>query len=100
MDDRISSGRPRPDRQGLFQLASAQRGYFTAARAAHHGYTHALLSYHAGSGTLRRVRPGLYRFRDYPSSPGEEVMAAWLALGGASGGESDEARVGRSALPY
>jgi predicted transcriptional regulator of viral defense system len=27
------------------------------------------------------VRRGLYRLRDYPSSPREEVVAAWLALG-------------------
>lgn len=28
-----------------------------------------------------RVRRGLYRFREYPSSPREHVLAAWLSVG-------------------
>lgn len=86
MGDAIIAGRTRPDREGLFQLASGQRGYFTAAQAPRHGYGRALLAHHAKAGTFRRIRPGLYRFRDYPSTPGEELMAAWLALGGLGGG--------------
>jgi hypothetical protein len=31
------------------------------------------------SGHFLRVRQGLYRFREYPSSPREDVIAAWLA---------------------
>ena len=73
--------RGRPDRAGLFQLASGQRGYFTAAQARGHGFSRALLAHHARTGTLRRVRTGLYRFRDYPSTPREEVVAAWLSVG-------------------
>ena len=71
----------RPDRAGLFQLASEQRGYFTAAQARAHGYSRALLAHHAETGTLQRAYTGVYRFRDYPSSPREEVVAAWLAVG-------------------
>ncbi len=70
-----------PDRAGLFQLASTQRGYFTAPQAHAQGYSRALLAYHARTGTFRRVSPGVYRFRDYPAEPHEEVVAAWLALG-------------------
>jgi predicted transcriptional regulator of viral defense system len=33
------------------------------------------------SGQFIRVRRGLYRFREYPSSPREHVLAAWLAVG-------------------
>ena len=87
MGDSDATTQPsRPDREGLFLLASEQRGYFTAAQAAHYGYSRALLAHHAKTGTFRRLRPGLYRFRDYPSTPDEEVMAAWLALGGPAGG--------------
>lgn len=70
-----------PDRKGLFQLATGQHGYFMASQAGTHGYSRPLLAHHARSGTFRRVRTGLYRFRDYPSSPVEEVVAAWLAVG-------------------
>ena len=72
---------PGPDSTELFGLASAQAGYFTAAQARTCGYDWALLSYHAGTGRFMRVRRGLYRLRDYPSSRHEEVMAAWLAVG-------------------
>ena len=43
------------------------------------GYSPALLSHHARSGRFLRERRGLYRLREYPSSPREEVTAAWLA---------------------
>jgi predicted transcriptional regulator of viral defense system len=86
MGDMLLKERPRPDREGLFQLASGQQGYFTAGQASLHGFSHALLAYHARTGMFRRIRPGLYRFRDYPSTPREELMAAWLALGGPGAG--------------
>lgn len=70
---------PRPAQ--LFELASEQGGYFTAAEAQTCGYSRALLAHHAKSGRFIRVRQGLYRFRDFPSSPREDVIAAWLAAG-------------------
>jgi predicted transcriptional regulator of viral defense system len=71
----------RPDREGLFQLASEQRGYFTTVQARDYGYSHALLAHHAKTGTLQRTHTGVYRFRDYPSTPREEMVAAWLVVG-------------------
>ena len=71
----------RPDRELLFQLATEQRGYFTSAQARELGYSRALLAYHAKTGTLLRIYPGVYRFRDYPSSPREEIVPAWLTVG-------------------
>ncbi|MCA1668131.1 MAG: type IV toxin-antitoxin system AbiEi family antitoxin domain-containing protein [Thermomicrobia bacterium] len=65
----------------LFERASEQHGYFTAAQARICGYTWDLLAYHAQHGRFLRVRRGLYRLRDYPSSPREDVVAAWLAVG-------------------
>jgi predicted transcriptional regulator of viral defense system len=76
-----SSIRTRPDREGLFQLASEQRGYFTTAQASEYGYSRSLLAHHARTGTFQRVYTGVYRFRDYPSTPREELAAAWLAVG-------------------
>jgi predicted transcriptional regulator of viral defense system len=70
-----------PDRECLFDVAATQRGYFTAAQARGCGYSTALLSHHARGGRFLRVRRGLYRLREYPSSRREEVMAAWLAAG-------------------
>jgi predicted transcriptional regulator of viral defense system len=68
-------------RARLFEIASEQGGYFTAAQAQTCSYSRALLAHHAKSGRFIRVRQGLYRFRDYPSSPREDVIAAWLAIG-------------------
>jgi predicted transcriptional regulator of viral defense system len=70
-----------PDDTLLFEIASEQQGYFTAAQAGTCGFSWALLSYFASTGRFIRIRRGLYRLRDYPTSPREEVMAAWLAAG-------------------
>ncbi|GAC1513513.1 MAG: type IV toxin-antitoxin system AbiEi family antitoxin domain-containing protein [Candidatus Dormibacteraceae bacterium] len=67
--------------ESLFELAEGQGGFFTAAQARGCGYSWALLSHHVRSGRLLRVRRGLYRLRQYPSSPRDEVLAAWLAAG-------------------
>jgi predicted transcriptional regulator of viral defense system len=71
----------RPDRQALFDLASEQYGYFTAGQAARCGYAPNVLAYHARRGTFQRVHHGVYRFRDFPFSHREDVVAAWLAVG-------------------
>ncbi|MBI2858075.1 MAG: type IV toxin-antitoxin system AbiEi family antitoxin domain-containing protein [Chloroflexi bacterium] len=71
----------KPDRAGLFGLASEQGGYFTAEQARVLGFSWALLSHHAKSGHFSRVRRGLYRLREYPSSPREDILSAWLAVG-------------------
>jgi len=68
----------RPDHEALFAIVSAQAGYFTASQAAAQGFSSALLSHHVKSGRFLRIARGLYRLRDYPSQPGEDVVAAWL----------------------
>ena len=78
MGDMTVSG---PDHVCLFAASSEHHGYFTAAQARDCGFTRFLLARHAGTGRFIRVRRGLYRLRDYPSSPREEVVAAWLAVG-------------------
>lgn len=69
-----------PNKALLFDIAATQSGYFTTAQARTSGYSRALLAHHAATGRFVRARRGLYRFRQYPSSPREEVMAAWLAM--------------------
>jgi predicted transcriptional regulator of viral defense system len=40
-----------------------------------------LLQHHINTGRIIRVYRGVYRFRDFPDTPREEVAAAWLAVG-------------------
>lgn len=70
-----------PDHTCLFGVASTQHGYFTAAQARACGFSTDLLTHHARAGRFLRASRGVYRLRDYPSSPHEQVVAAWLALG-------------------
>jgi predicted transcriptional regulator of viral defense system len=71
-----------PDHRRLFEKASEQGGYFTAAQAEECGISRPLLSHHSrAEGRFIRVRHGIYRVRDYPSAPREDVIVAWLAAG-------------------
>lgn len=79
MDDAIIANGP--DRLCLFHIASGQAGYFTTEQAWSCGFSRALLSHHAKSGRFIRVRHGLYRLREYPSSSREDILVAWLAVG-------------------
>ncbi|MCL4466976.1 MAG: type IV toxin-antitoxin system AbiEi family antitoxin domain-containing protein [Chloroflexi bacterium] len=81
MPDAPAHTATRPDRTCLFHIASGQAGYFTTEQARACGYSFALLSHRVKSGRFSRVRRGLYRLREYPSSPREDVLAAWLAVG-------------------
>lgn len=70
-----------PDRRRLIEIAGTQHGYFTAAQAKECGYSYALLHHHASRGNFVRLHQGVYRLSEFPSSPREEVVAAWLAAG-------------------
>src|SRR3990172_7134458 len=78
MNDMTSEG---PNHPRLFEVASAQHGYFTAEQARECGFGTDLLTHHARGGKFLRVNRGVYRLRDYPSSLHEQVVAAWLAIG-------------------
>lgn len=80
----------KPDRRCLYNRASEQRGYFTAAQARACGYSGQLLRYHARTGHMPRIGRGVYRLAEYPSSPTEDVMASWLRAGGHPGVVSHE----------
>jgi predicted transcriptional regulator of viral defense system len=65
----------------LYRLTESQAGYFTAEQAVTAGMDHSTLSYHScPGGRYLRIRRGLYRLRDFPSTPHEHIMAAWLPL--------------------
>jgi hypothetical protein len=81
MHDNSKNDGSNPSYTRLFEVASEQSGYFTAVQARACGFSRALLAYHAKSGRFLRVRQGLYRFCQYPGSPREDVIAAWLATG-------------------
>lgn len=70
----------RPDRGALDRVAFAQEGYFTSSQAAAVGFSAQLLHHHTRRGRFVRPRRGLYRLRDYPAAPHEEIRAAWLPL--------------------
>jgi len=79
------------DHDGLYRLAEAQAGYFTAREALAASMDRSTLRHHARSGgRYERVRRGLYRLRHFPSSPHEQVVAAWLPLRGAGAVASHE----------
>lgn len=65
-------------KQQLFALADQQSGYFTAAQARELGYSDRLIHHHKASGNWREVGWGLYRLRDYPSSPEEDLVRLYL----------------------
>jgi predicted transcriptional regulator of viral defense system len=73
--------RPRPDHGCLIDAASEQHGYFTVAQAHACGFSWRVLLHHVKRGRFLHIRRGLYRLRDYPSSPRDDVVAAWLAAG-------------------
>jgi predicted transcriptional regulator of viral defense system len=78
MDDTMDL---KPDHPCLFGVASEQQGYFTAAQARACRFDTNLIAYHKRRGRFIHVLRGVYRLRDYPSSPREEVVAAWLNAG-------------------
>jgi len=80
-----------PDHQGIYEIAEGQGGYFSAAQARGAGFTSDLLSYHARAGRFERVARGVYRLRQYPASPLEDLFIAQLRAGPHSAVSHDSA---------
>lgn len=78
MGDTTRSG---PNLSALFELAVGQHGYFTTVQAHASGIEDNLLAYHVRTGRFLRAHRGVYRLRDYPPFPHEDVVSAWLAVG-------------------
>jgi predicted transcriptional regulator of viral defense system len=74
--------RDTPDHEALYRQAESQAGYFTANQAAAAGLDRRTLSHHARPrGRFERVAHGLYRVRQFPTTPHEHLVAAWLGVG-------------------
>lgn len=73
-----------PDHRQLFDVASEQGGYFTARQAHGAGFSRWAIIHHVRRGRFQRIRRGLFRLDQYPSSPDEHIIAAWLAAGPAA----------------
>ena len=65
----------------LYGIAEGQGGYFSAAQARAVGISRDLLSYHARIGRFERVAQGVYRLRQFPGSPHEDLFTAQLRAG-------------------
>lgn len=63
----------------LYRLAERQAGYLTARQAVATGMPRSTLAHHARpGGRLQPVSRGVYRLRNFPSSPHEHIVAGWL----------------------
>jgi len=69
------------DDQRVYEIAESQGGYFSAAQAREAGFTSDLLSYHARAGRFERAARGVYRLRQFPASPLEDLFIAQLRAG-------------------
>jgi predicted transcriptional regulator of viral defense system len=58
----------------LYQIASAQGGYFTAAQARQAGYAYSQQHFHVARGNWLKIDRGLYRLRDFPPSEREDLI--------------------------
>ncbi len=61
-------------RRRLFEFAVAQGGYFTAAQAQAAGYPKQLRHYHGKRGNWVREEWGIYRIREWPRSPYDDLI--------------------------
>lgn len=68
----------------LGAIAEQRWGMFTTEQAEQAGVHRKQLSRLASSGALERVRQGVYRMAGAPQLENEEILATWLALGGAT----------------
>jgi predicted transcriptional regulator of viral defense system len=69
---------PQDNTQRLYDIASAQGGYFTATQARTAGYGYRQQHYHTERGNWVKVQYGIYRLRDYPPTEHEDLI--WLTL--------------------
>lgn len=68
----------------LAAIAEGRWGLVTTAQAEAAGVSRQQMSRWSSNGVLERVAQGVYRMAGAPTQEHEEVLAAWLALGGAT----------------
>ena len=74
----MGSSSEEPNWDLLFEIGSAQEGYFTTRQAAEAGYSSQLLLKHIHAGRVTRTRRGIYRLVHFPAGEHEELVVAWL----------------------
>ncbi len=67
-----------PSWDALFEVASAQAGFFSTRQAAEAGYSPQLLQKHLKAGRVAHERRGLYRLVHFPHVEHEELASVWL----------------------
>ncbi len=65
---------PRETERALWAVASEHGGYFTAKHALTVGYTYRQQNFHRERGNWLLIDRGLFRLRDFPSSPHEDLI--------------------------
>lgn len=70
---------PGENERAVRAVAARQGGYFTAAQALAAGYSYRQQHFHRERGKWLRIDRGVFRYRDYPSSPREDLIqwALW-----------------------
>lgn len=68
----------KPDKDDLYEIASVQDGYFTTQQARESGYSAPLLTHHCMTGSLQRIRRGVYRLAHFPPGENEDLVVTWL----------------------
>jgi len=58
----------------LYEIASAQGGYFTAAQARQAGYAYSQQHFHVTRGNWLRIDHGIFRLRDFPPAEREDLI--------------------------
>ena len=71
----------RPNYAALYLVAEGQRGYFTTCQARVVGISNRLLPHWVKAGHFHRVVHGIYRLRDFPATPREELAVPLLWAG-------------------
>ncbi len=61
-------------REKLFEVASAQQGYFTAKQAINAGYSYRMQSHYRQNGEWLEIDRGVFRLAQFPNSPDEDYV--------------------------
>jgi len=78
---KLTSAAHKPDYASLYLVAEGQRGYFMTRQAREVGISDRLLTHWVKAGRFHRVAHGIYRLRDFPATPREELATPLLWAG-------------------
>jgi len=71
--------RTKPEnRSRIFDIADSQGGFFTAKQAESAGFSPKNFGFHVKTGNWFHEGHGIYRLRDYPEHPRQDLIRVWL----------------------